>query len=64
MRAKKISIGPWTVSAKRAETGTLLVEVLLGDVSHARIELDQKEPDEYGRSGEEPPSKLEVDMKF
>ena len=64
MTPKKISVGPWTVSAKRAAAGRLLIEVLLDDVSHARIELDQKKPDESGRSGEEPPSKLEVDMKF
>jgi hypothetical protein len=31
--AKKISIGPWTISATRAPAGVLSIEVLLGDVS-------------------------------
>lgn len=55
--AEKISVGPWTISARRAPAGTLSIEVLLGDVPHAKIELD-----EGGTAGEPRRSKLEVDM--
>jgi hypothetical protein len=65
MSARKISIGPWTISARRVPAGTLLIEVLLGDVPHAKIELGEgKMADESRRSREETESKLETDMRF
>jgi hypothetical protein len=65
MTAKKISIGSWTISARRAPAGTLLIEVLLDDVPRAKIELDEGTmADESRRSREELRSKLEVDMEF
>jgi hypothetical protein len=61
-RAEQISIGPWTISARRAPDGTLSIEVLLGDVAHAKIELEEGVMAAGSRSKRERESKLEADM--
>ncbi len=64
-RAEQISIGPWTVSARRAPDGTLSIEVLLGDVPHAKVELEEGGmAGDSRRSKLERQSKLTVDMDF
>jgi hypothetical protein len=63
-RAEQISIGPWTISARRAPGGTLSIEVLLGDVPHAKIELDEGMMGAESRSKRELRSKLEADMDY
>jgi hypothetical protein len=61
-RAEQISIGPWTISARRAPDGTLSIEVLLGDVAHAKIELEEGVMAAGSPSKRERESKLEADM--
>jgi hypothetical protein len=39
--AETIRVGTWTISARRAPDGTLVIDVLLGDVPRAKIELDE-----------------------
>jgi hypothetical protein len=64
-KAEQISIGPWTVSARRGPDGRLSIEVLLGDVSHAKIELDEGAlAGESRRSKRERESKLEADIDY
>jgi hypothetical protein len=58
-RAEQISIGPWTISARRSPGRALSIEVLLGDVPHAKIELE-----EDGMAGEPRPSNLERQSKL
>jgi hypothetical protein len=61
---EKVSLGPWTISASRAPAGTLSIEVLLGDVPHANIELDEGGMQAPQRSKAERGSKLKADMDF
>jgi hypothetical protein len=64
-RAEQISIGPWTISARRAPDGTLSIEVLLDDVPHAKIELDEGVMAGESRGSKlERQSKLEADMDY
>jgi hypothetical protein len=57
--AEKISVGPWTISVRRASAGKLFIEVLLDDAPHAKIELE-----EGAIAGEPPRPKLERDMDY
>ena len=65
MSAERISIGPWTISARREPGGTLVIEALLDDIPRAKLELDEEvTADESRRSREETRSRLETDMRF
>jgi hypothetical protein len=57
--AEKISVGPWTISVRRAPAEKLFIEVLLDDAPRAKVELD-----EGGIAGESTRSKLELDMDY
>jgi hypothetical protein len=64
-RAEKIHLGPWTISVSRAQSGGLSIEVLLGEVPHTKIELDEGGSAKGSRrSKSDARSKSAVDMEF